>query len=165
MTDVVCDEIEKMLEMQVFEPSESAYSSPIVLVKKKYQTFRFCIDLRVLNRIILFDAEPMPNIVELFCKLSGHKYFFRLALSKGYWQVPLLEDSKHKTALRTHRGQFQFRVMAFGLVSAPATFSRLMRKLLKGMDNFDNFLDNILVFTETFKSHLMILRQFSCFYV
>ena len=73
--------------------------------------------------------------------------------------MPLSEDSKHKTAFRTPRGPFQFRVMALGLVSAPATFSRLMRKLLKGMDNLDNFLDDILVLTETFKSHLLILRQ------
>ena len=116
ITDVVSDEIEKMLEMQVIEPSESAYSSPIVLVKKKDQTLRFCIDLRALNRITLFDAEPMSNIEELFSKLSGHKYFSRLDLSKGYWQVPLSEDSKHKTAFRTPRGLFQFRVMAFGLV-------------------------------------------------
>ena len=66
MTDEVSDEIEKLLEMQVIEPSESAYSSPIVPVKKKDQTFRFCIGLRALNRITLFDAEPMPNIEELF---------------------------------------------------------------------------------------------------
>ena len=75
------------------------------------------------------------------------------------WHVPLTEDSKHKTAFRTPRRLFQLRVMAFGLVSTPAKFSRLMRKLLKGMDNLDNFLNGILVFKETFESHLLILRQ------
>ena len=102
MTDIVSDEIEKMLEMQVIEPSDSAHSSPIVLVNRKDQTFRFCIDLRPLNHITLFDTEPMPNIEELFSKLSGHKFFSRLDLLKGYWQVPLVEDSKHKTAFLGH---------------------------------------------------------------
>ena len=148
-----------MLEMQVIEPSESAYSSTIVLVMKK-KTFRFCIDLRALNRITLFDAETMPNIEELFSKLSGHKFFSWLDLSKGYCQVPLSEESKHKAAFRTPRGLFQLRVIEFGLDLAPATLTRLMRKLMKGMDNLDNYLYDIFVFKETFKSHLLILRQF-----
>lgn len=159
MVDQVNEEVEKMLEMQVIESSESAYSSPIVLVKKKDQTFRFCIDLRSLNRITMFDAEPMPNIEDLFSKLAGHKYFSRLDLSKGYWQVPLSANSKHKTAFQAPNGLFQFRVMAFGLVSAPATFSRLMRKLLKGMEDLDNFLDDILVYSRTWSEHLQVLRQ------
>lgn len=159
MTDQVNAEIENMIDMKVIEPSESAYSSPIVLVKKKDQAFRFCIDLRVLNRITMFDAEPMPNIEDLFSKLSGHKFFSRLDLSKGYWQVPLSETSKHKTAFQTPKGLFQFKVMAFGLVSAPATFSRLMRKLLKGMVDLDNFLDDILVYSMFWADHLQVLRQ------
>ena len=74
--------------------------------------------------------------------------------------MPLSEDSKHKAAFRTPRGLFQFRVIEFGLVLAPATLSRLMRKLMKDMDNLDNFQYDIFVFTETFKSHLLILRHF-----
>ena len=135
MTDQVNADIKNMTDMKVIDPSESAYSSPIVLVKKKDQTFRFCIDLRALNRITMFDAEPMPNIKGLFSKLSGHKFFSRLDLSKGFWQVPLSATSKHKTTHQTPKGLFQFKVMAFGLVSAPATFIPLMRKLLKGMDD------------------------------
>ena len=64
MVDNINQEVEKILEMQVAEPSESAYSSPIILVKKKDQTLRFCIDMRALNRITIFDAEPLPNIEE-----------------------------------------------------------------------------------------------------
>ena len=141
------------------EPSESAYSSPKILVKKKDQTFRFCIGMRALNRITIFDAEPLPNIEELFSKLYGYKFFSRLDLSKGNWQVPLSESSKHKTAFKTPKGLFQFKVMVFGLVSAPATFSRLMRKLLKGMDDLDNLLDDILVYSNLWADHLQVLRQ------
>lgn len=159
MTKVVCEETDNMLKMKVIEPSESAYSSPIVMVRKKDQSFRFCIDMRALNRITVFDAEPMPCIEDMFSKLSGNKYISRLDLSKGYWQVPLAEKSKPLTAFKTPKGLFQFRVMAFGLVSAPATFSRLMRKLLHGMESIDNFLDDIIVFTKTWKEHLQVLRE------
>ena len=69
----------------------------------------------------MFDAEPMPNIKELFSQLSGHKSFSWLDLWEGYWQVPLSEYSKHKTAFRTLKGLFQLRVKAFGLVSSPAS--------------------------------------------
>ena len=74
MTKVVSEEIDNMLKMKVIEPSESAYSSPIVMVRKKDQSFRFCIDMRALNRITAFDAEPMPCIEDMFSKLSGNKY-------------------------------------------------------------------------------------------
>ena len=84
--------------------------------------------MRALNRRTVFDAEPMPNIEELFSKLSRHNFFSRLDLSKCYWQVKLTDDSKHKTAFQTPKGLFQFKVMA-GLVSTPATCSRLMHKL------------------------------------
>ena len=142
-------ELDKMLKMNIIEPSENAFSSPIVMVQKRDQSFRFCIDLRSLNRVTIFDAEPMPCIEDMSSKLSGYRYFSRLDLSKGYWQVPLTESSKPKTAFQTPKGLFEFRVMAFGLVSAPATFSRLMRKLFSGMENLDNFLNDILFFTQT----------------
>ena len=114
MENVVSSEIDKMLKMDFIEPSESSFSSPIVMVCKKDETFRFCIDSRALNRITLFDAEPMPCLDDMFSKPSRHKYFSRFDLSKGYWQVPLSASSKPKTAFRTHKGLFQFKVMAFG---------------------------------------------------
>ncbi len=101
----------------------------------------------------------MPSADEIFSKLAGHRYFSKLDLSKGYWQVPLSDVAKPKTAFQTPTGLYQFKVMPFGLVSAPATFSRLMRKLLKGMTNIDNFLDDILIFTMTWIHHMQVLRE------
>ncbi len=73
----------------------------------------------------------MPNADDIFAKLAGHSFFSKLDMSKGYWQVPLSELAKPKTAFQTPAGLYQFKVMPFGLVSAPATFSRLMKTLLK----------------------------------
>ncbi|XP_061190531.1 uncharacterized protein LOC133198457 [Saccostrea echinata] len=158
MKDIVDKEVEKMLELNVIEPSESPYCSPIVLVKKKDNTFRFCVDFRAVNSCSQFHAEPMPNAEEIFSKFANHKVFSRLDLSKGYWQ-PLTASSKPKTAFQTPKGLFQFRVMPFGLVTAPATFSRLMRKLLYGMQNIDNFIDDVIIFTLDLDQHLKILEE------
>ena len=159
MVDTIKDEVRKMLELKVIEPSESPYSSPIVLVAKKDGTHRFCIDFRSLNRITIFDAEPMPDIDAMFSKLAGHQYFSRLDLTKGYWQVPLTSDSRAKTAFQTPMGLFQFTKMPFGLVTAPATFCRLMRKVLRDLQNVDNFIDDILIFSMTFEKHISDLTS------
>ncbi|XP_069140237.1 uncharacterized protein [Argopecten irradians] len=157
--EVIMDEVKKMIDMDIIEPSESPYAAPVVMVKKKDGTNRFCIDFRRLNRVTVFDAEPMPDTNNIFGRLAGARFFSKLDLSKGYWQVPMAESAKSKTAFITPQGLYQFRVMPFGLVNAPATFSRLMRKLLAGMDCLDNFIDDILIFTDTWEQHLEVLRE------
>lgn len=156
---VVDDEIQKMLDLDVIETSDGPFASPIVIIKKRDQTVRFCIDMRQLNKRTVFDAEPMPNIEQMFAKLSGCKYFSKLDLSKGYWQVPLTERAKELTGFVTTNGNFRFKVMPFGLVNAPATFCRLMRKVLRDLSNTDSFVDDILVYTETWEEHLVTLRK------
>ena len=156
---VVEDECKKMFEMGVIEHSQSPYASPIVLVKKPDDTYRFCIDFRKLNRITIFDAEPIPNPDEIFVTLSTDKFFTKLDLTKGYWQVPLEESAKAKTAFLTPKGLYQFKVMPFGLVNAPATFSRLMRTVLTGLDHVHNYIDDILIHTQDWHEHLTILKR------
>ena len=152
-------EIQDMLDLGVIEPSISPYSSPIVLVPKKDGSVRFCIDFRKLNKVTEFDAEPMPNMEEIINRMSGHKYFTKMDLSKGYWQVGLTERSKPLTAFETPRGLFQFRTMPFGLVNSGATFCRLMRIILSNLPNVDSFVDDMWIFTETWKDHMTSLRQ------
>jgi hypothetical protein len=111
MVDTVNEEVNKMLDIGVIEMSDSPYSSPIVLVARRDNTFRFCVDSQKLNSITVFDAEPMPDVDAMFAKLSGHKFFCRLDLSKGYWQVPLTQSSRPLTAFQTLQGLFQFTKM------------------------------------------------------
>ena len=150
-------EIQDMLDLGVIEPSISPYSSPIVLVPKKDGSVRFCIDFRKLNKVMEFDAEPMPE--EIINRMSGYKYFKKMDLSMGYWQVGLTERSKPLTAFETPRGLFQFRTMPFGLVNSGATFCRLMRIILSNLPNVDSFFDNTWIFTEIWKDHMTSLRQ------
>ena len=140
--------------MNIIEHLVSPYCSPIVIVPKKDCTNRFCIDFRLLSKQTVFDSEPMPDANEMFSKFASHRYFSKIYLSKGYCQVKLTDASR----LRTGKGLFQFRVMPFGLVTAPVTFSRLMRKVLHGMSNVNNFIDNILIYTETLEHYFSILE-------
>jgi hypothetical protein len=158
--EVIKREVESMLAMGVIERASSPYSSPIVLVKKKEGAVRFCVDFRKLNRQVVFDAEPMPDIEHLFSKLSGARYLSKIDLAKGYWQVPMKESDKEKTAFTTPEGQFQWRVMPFGLKTAGAIFSRMMRKLLAPLQvpEIDNFMDDLMVSTSTKQRHLECLR-------
>lgn len=107
MRDTVRQEVESMLKMGVIERSASPYSSPIVLVKKKDGKIRFCVDFRKVNRGVQFDAEPMPDVEFLFAQVGQAKYLSKIDLSKGYWQVPMKEQDRPKTAFTTPEGQFQ----------------------------------------------------------
>ena len=153
-------EIDNMLSMGIIEPLSAAYASPVVMVKKPDGSTRVCIDYPKLNSVTVFDPEPMPTAEEIFAKLAGDRFFSKFDLSKGYWQVPVHEDDRDLTTFICHRGLFRFRVMPFGLVNAPATFSRLMRRVLRDSQNLDNYLDDVLTHTSDWNHHMSALRDF-----
>ena len=155
----VQDEVESMIKMDLVEPSDSPYASPLVIVKKPDGTDRYCVDFRLLNAKTRFDAEPVPDQTEIFAKLANDRYFTKLDLSKGYWQIPLTERARPLTAFITHHGLFHWKVMPFGLVNSGATFSRIMRRLLKGLEGVDNYIDDILIHSPTFEDHVQTLRE------
>ena len=162
--ETVTREVKTMLSMGVIEPAVSPYSAPIVLVKKNDGKVRFCVDYRRLNQVTAFDAEPLPDMDYLFSRLSQARYLSKIDLSKGYWQVPMRREDRPKTAFTIPVGQFQWRVMPFGLQTAVAVFSRMMRRLLGPLERDDvtNFMDDILVATVSFERHLETLDAVFC---
>ena len=157
--DEVLKELEDMERNGVIEPSQSEWAAPIVIVKKKDGSLRICVDYRQLNSVTSIDAYPMPRIDELIDKLGKAKFITTLDLARGYWQVPMSEDDRAKTAFTTPRGLYQFKVMPFGLCGAPATFQRMMDSVIRGLESHVAvYLDDVVVFSETWENHLSHIR-------
>ena len=148
LKDEIDKQIQEMLERGIIKPSSSPWSSPVVLVDKKDGSKRFCVDYRILNKNTVKDSYPLPRIDESIDALNGAKYFCTLDLASGYWQVPLDDDAKPKSAFVVPGGLYQFEVMPFGLCNAPSTFERLMETALVGLHwkILLVYLDDVIVF-------------------
>jgi len=159
------DEVSKMIEDmhqdKVIEPSESPWCSPVVLVKKKDGSTRFCVDYRKLNDVTKKDSYPLPRIDDTLDTLSGSKWFSTLDLKSGYWQVEIKKEDREKTAFSCGSGLWQFAVMPFGLCNAPATFERLMERVLRGLHwkTCLVYLDDIIILGRDFDEHIKNLKE------
>jgi hypothetical protein len=117
------------------EPSESLFGAPILFVRKKGGTLRFCVDYWALNKITIKNRYAIPQAEELFDRLQGASIISKIDLESGYWQIRVAEEDVHKTAFRTRYGHYQFRVMPFGLTNAPASIQAAMNNM------FNKYLD------------------------
>ncbi|WVZ53784.1 LOW QUALITY PROTEIN: hypothetical protein U9M48_004680 [Paspalum notatum var. saurae] len=153
-------QVQEMLDSGVIQPSVSPFCSPVLLVKKKDQSWRFCVDYRHLNALTVKTKYPVPVIDELLDELGHASWFSSLDLRAGYHQVLLRPGEEFKTAFQTHSGHYEFKVMAFGLSGAPATFQCAMNTTLKPLLRkcVLAFFDDILVYNNSLEDHLVHLR-------
>ena len=155
-------QVQQLLTNGVIRPFNSPWASLVVMVKKKDGSLRFCVDFRQLNAATIKDAYPIPRINDILDALHGARWFSTLDLKSGYWQVSIQERDKEKTAFRTSSGElFEFNQVPYGLCNAPATFSRLMDRVLAVLhwETCLFYLDDIIVFAATWEEHLDRLRQ------
>jgi hypothetical protein len=152
--EVVKQQLDDMLRQGLITPSKSAWSAPIVLVAKPDNSIRICIDYRRLNAISVSDNYPIPRISEVFEKIGSAKYLTQFDLTKGYYQIPLSEDTKDKSVFMTPYGLFQFEVMPFEMKTSPATFARLMDHEMNEYPHAVAYFDDIVIFSDTWDERL-----------
>ena len=122
--------IDNMLAANVIQPSRSPWSFPIAIVDKKDGPKRFCTDFRKVNLISKKSSWPLPGIDDILAVLGKVEFFTILDLKIGYWQIPIDENDKEKTAFTCHRGLYEYNIMPFGLANAPSIFQGLLSIVL-----------------------------------
>ena len=153
-------QVHDMLAQGIIQPRTSLWSSPIVLVKKKDGSYRFCIDYHKLSLITKNDANPLPRVDDLLDALNGYNNFSTLDLCSGHWQVSMRPGDREKTAFATPRGLYEILQMPYGLSTAPATFSRAINIVLSGLTHeicLCNF-DDVIIFSKDIHDHCERLK-------
>lgn len=159
---IITEQVDEMLDLDVIEPCESPWSSPVLVVGKKDGKPRVCLDSRKLNSVTKKDAYSLPYVSEILDNLGDARYLSSIDLSKAFWQILIREQDREKTAFYVpDRGTFMFKVTAFGLTNAPATQQRLVDRLFGPEFECKVFayLDDVIIISKTFEEHVTLLKR------
>nr|CAH8827780.1 unnamed protein product [Trichobilharzia regenti] len=147
-------QVQEMLKDDIIEEADSPYNSPVLLVKKANGKYRFCVDFRQLNSMTELRPCAMPTVIETLDRLQGANVFSVLDLRSGYWQIPIKQSDRDKTAFIVGQTQYRFKRMPFGLAGAPFTFRRLMKLLLKNLKNVEVYGDDLVIYSQNENDHV-----------
>lgn len=151
-------EVKYMVDNDIAVPSLSSWASPCLLVPKSDNTPRFCSDFRKVNKVTKPDSFPLPRMEDCVDQVGAARYVSKFDLLKGYWQVPLSKRAQEVAAFITPSGLYSYKVMPFGLRNAPATFQRLMNRVVAGLAGCAVYLDDLVVYSDTWFSHMQRVR-------
>lgn len=157
-------QISNLLERNLIEESYSPFAAPVTLAFKKEEGKRssLCVDFRDLNKIVIPQSQPFPLIEDLMVKTRRCKFFSTLDKNSAFWSIPLKIEDRQKTAFVTQEAQYQWACLPFGLKTSPAIFQRILSSIIRKhrLSDFTvNYIDDILVISETFEEHVKHLSQ------
>lgn len=152
-------QVSKLLENNLIEESYSPFAAPVTLAFKKEEgrRSRLCIDFRELNKIVVPQSQPFPLIEDLMVKTRKCKFFSTFDVNSAFWSIPVKIEDRPKTAFVTQNAHYQWTCLPFGLKTAPAIFQRILSTIIRKHKLSDftvNYIDDILVFSETFEKHI-----------
>ena len=154
-------EVQYMLKNDIIEESQSNWSSPCILVPKHDGGFRFCTDFRKVNDKTKSDSFPIHRIADCIDQIGNAKFVSTFDMLKGYWQVPLTQRACEISAFVTPSGLYQYKVMPFGMKNSPATFQRMVNKLVRDIDGCEGYIDDVVIYSDNWSDHI---RQIKCFF-
>ena len=152
-------QVGKLLENNLIEESTSPFAAPVTLAFKKEdgRKSRLCIDFRELNKLVVPEAQPFPRIEDVIVKSSNCQWFSTFDINSAFWSIPIREKDRYKVAFVTQSGHYQWVCLPFGLKNSPAVFQRVLSNIIRRNNLSDfcvNYIDDILVFSQTFEEHL-----------
>ena len=153
-------EVQYMLKNDIIEESQSNWSSPCILVPKHDGGFRFCTDFRKVNNKTKSDSFPIPRIADCIDQIGNAKFVSTFDMLKNYWQVPLTQRAREIAAFVTPSGLYQYKVMPFGMKNAPATFQRMVNKLVRDIDGCEGYIDDVVIFSDNWSDHIRQIERF-----
>jgi hypothetical protein len=158
--EILREYLDNALRKGWIQPPQSNAGAPILFVPKKGGTLRLCVDYRSLNRITKKDRTPLPLIGEILDRLSSAKLMTKIDLKDAYYRIRIREGDEWLTAFRTRYGHYEYRVMPFGLVNAPATFQAYINHALSGLVDtiYIVYLDDILIYSDNAADHARHVR-------
>ena len=161
INDEIHRQCEELLLNDVLEYSNSPWSAPVVPVRKTDGSLRLCVDYRQLNKVTKKENFPMPNLTSSIYKPRNVKFFSKIDLVRGYYQVPIHEESRPYTAFTTAQEHYQFKRLSFGLKNSGMAFQRVMQQILAPVlnQNIVVYIDDILIMSETFEEHILLVEK------
>lgn len=154
--------VRDLLDKKIIRESQSEYASPIILVKKKDGSDRMCVDYRALNRVTVKDRYPLPLIDDHIDRLGNFKYFTSLDMATGFHQIPISEESIHKTGFVTPEGHYEYLKMPYGLANSPVVYQRIINDTLRRFIDAGNvlvYIDDVLIMSNSVDEGLKLLRE------
>jgi hypothetical protein len=159
-------EVQKMLDQGVIRPSHSPWQSPVTLVPKKSESakprYRICVDYRQVNAMTKYNSYPLPRYEDTVSTLAGCKWFSKVDLYSGFWQINICESDREKTALLVHNcGHYEFNCLPYGMANSPSSFQRLMDIVLKNLKGSECwvFMGDVIIFSDTVQEHATCLAN------